>query len=117
MTAACDLFVSAYLAYEDAGATRRARPGRTARGRAWASCAARPDCRGAQNVLCRRDADGTFTDVSERAGILKAAPSFGFTPLVLDYDNDGWPDVYVANDSRAALLFHNERDGTSRSGG
>jgi hypothetical protein len=36
---------------------------------------------------------------------------------VLDYDNDGWPDVYVANDSRASLLFHNERDGTFKERG
>ena len=50
--------------------------------------------------------------MSESAGLLKARPAFGLTPLVLDYDNDGWPDIYVANDSTASLLFHNRRDGT-----
>ena len=106
-----DLFVSAYVAYEDA--TRYA-PG------------SRPDCfwkglrvmcgpkglSGSQNALYRGKGDGTFSDVSERAGLLKARPAFGFTPLVLDYDNDGWPDVYVANDSTASLLFHNNHDGS-----
>src|SRR5262249_48556232 len=57
-------------------------------------------------------ADGTFSDVSEAAGLLKARPAYGFTPLVLDYDNDGGPDVYVANDSSASLPFHNKGDGT-----
>jgi hypothetical protein len=67
---------------------------------------------GSQNVLFRAKGDGTFVDVSDKAGVLAAPPAFGFTPLVLDYDNDGWPDVYVANDSTASLLFHNNRDGT-----
>jgi hypothetical protein len=69
------------------------------------------------NTLYRGNADGTFTDVSGTAGILKTKSAYGLTPLVLDYDNDGWPDVYVANDSRAALLFHNERDGTFKERG
>ena len=43
---------------------------------------------------------------------MKVRPAFGFTPIVLDYDNDRWPDVYVANDSTASLLFHNNGDGT-----
>ena len=67
---------------------------------------------GSQNALFRGNADGTFSDVSEAAGLLKARPAFGLTPLVLDYDNDGWPDVYVANDSNASLLFHNNGNGT-----
>jgi hypothetical protein len=112
-----DLFVSAYVSYEDA---RRYPPGTAGQNCSWKGLAVMcgpAGLRGAHNVLYRGNADGTFTDVSERAGILKAAPSFGFTPLVLDYDNDGWPDVYVANDSRAALLFHNERDGTFKERG
>ncbi|MEO6007029.1 MAG: CRTAC1 family protein [Vicinamibacteraceae bacterium] len=106
-----DLFVSAYVAFDDA---TRHPPG------------SRPDCvwkgrpvmcgphglGGSQNALFRGGGDGTFTDVSEKAGLLKAKAAFGFSPLVLDYDNDGWSDVYVANDSSASLLFHNERNGT-----
>jgi hypothetical protein len=112
-----DLFVSAYLAHEEA---RRYAPGTAGQNCSWKGFSVMcgpAGLRGAPNVLYHGNADGTFTDVSERAGILKAAPSFGFTPLVLDYDNDGWPDVYVANDSRAALLFHNEHDGTFKERG
>jgi hypothetical protein len=107
-----DLFVSAYLAHGDA---RRYPPGTPGQNCSWKGLAVMcgpAGLGGAQNALYRGNADGTFTDVSERAGILKAAPSYGFTPLVLDYDNDGWPDVYVANDSRASLLFRNRGDGT-----
>ena len=106
-----DLFVSAYVAHEDAV---RYRPG-TGQSCSWKGFVVMcgpAGLRGAQNVLYHGNGDGTFTDVSQAAGILKAAPSFGFTPLVLDYDNDGWLDVYVTNDSRASLLFHNEHDGT-----
>ncbi len=112
-----DLFISAYLAHEDAA---RYPPGTAGQNCSWKGLVVMcgpAGLRGAQNLLYRGQEDGTFTDVSERAGILSAAPSFGFTPLVLDYDNDGWPDVYVANDSRASLLFHNERDGTFKERG
>ena len=37
---------------------------------------------------------------------------YAFTSLVLDYDNDGWPDIYVACDSTPNILYHNERNGT-----
>ena len=66
---------------------------------------------GSQNMLFRGNGDGTFSDVSEKAGLLAARPAFGFTPLVLDYDNDRWPDVYVANHSAVSLMFHNNHDG------
>src|SRR5262245_62449280 len=67
---------------------------------------------GSHNMLFLENADGTFTDVSEASGLLKVRPAFGFTPIVLDYDNDRWPDVYVANDTSASWLFHNNGDGT-----
>ena len=111
-----DLFVSAYVAHEEAV---RYRPG-TGQSCSWKGFVVMcgpAGLRGAQNVLFHGNGDGTFTDVSQAAGILRAAPSFGFTPLVLDYDNDGWPDVYVTNDSRASLLFHNEHDGTFKERG
>lgn len=106
-----DLFVSAYVDYADA---MRYAPG--SRGNcSWKGVVVMcgpHGLAGSQNALFRGNADGTFSDVSEAAGLLKAQPAFGFTPLVLDYDNDGWPDVYVANDSNASLLFHNNGNGT-----
>jgi len=56
--------------------------------------------------------DGTFTNVSEKAGIAKIRGNYGLGVLTGDFDNDGWPDIYVANDTNASLLFHNRHDGT-----
>ena len=64
------------------------------------------------NILYHNNGDGTFTDVSERAGILKPGPRYSITPVSYDFDNDGWPDIYVAVDSMPSLLFHNNHDGT-----
>jgi len=73
--------------------------------------------KGTRNFLYRNNRNGTFTDVSDSAGISKAALTYGFTPCVADYDNDGWPDIYVANDSTPSLLFVNNRNGTFRENG
>lgn len=53
-----------------------------------------------------------FTDVSKKAGILAPGPRYGLSVTPLDYDRDGWPDIYVAVDSQASLLYHNKKDGT-----
>jgi len=62
--------------------------------------------------LYRNNGDGTFTDVSEAAGIAKATSSYGMTVVAADFDEDGWPDIYVACDATPSLLFMNNRDGT-----
>ncbi len=64
------------------------------------------------NLLYHNNGDGTFTDVSEKAGILKPGPRYSITPVSYDFDNDGWPDIYVAVDSEPSILFHNNHDGT-----
>jgi hypothetical protein len=66
----------------------------------------------AQNCLFRNNGDGTFTDVTQKSGIGKASPNYGLGVLVADFDNDGWPDIYVANDSEMSYLFWNNGDGT-----
>jgi hypothetical protein len=66
----------------------------------------------ARNALYHNNGDGTFTDVSEKSGITSANPCYGLTSLTADFDEDGWPDVYVACDSTANLLFHNQGNGT-----
>jgi len=68
--------------------------------------------KGTFNTLYHNNGDGTFTDVSAKSGILKTHPTYGFTPLVADFDNDGWPDIYVADDSTPSLLYQNNHDGT-----
>jgi enediyne biosynthesis protein E4 len=67
---------------------------------------------GGSNILYHNNGDGTFTDVSEKAGILKPGPRYSITPVTYDFDNDGWPDIYVAVDSEPSILFHNNHDGT-----
>ena len=106
-----DLFVSAYVSYADATRYPRGSRGDCFWKGLGVMCGPH-GLAGSQNMLFRGNGDGTFSNVSEKAGLLAARPAFGFTPLVLDYDNDGWPDVYVANDSAASLLFHNNHDGT-----
>jgi len=106
-----DLFVSAYVAFPDA---KRYEPG-SRQNCFWKGLGVMcgpHDLAGSHNALYRGNGDGTFTDVSADAGLLKVRAAFGFTPIVLDYDNDRWPDVYVANDSSASWLFHNNGNGT-----
>jgi hypothetical protein len=67
---------------------------------------------GDTNILYHNNGDGTFTDVSEKAGILKPGPHYSITAVSYDFDNDGWPDIYVAVDSQPSMLFHNNHDGT-----
>ena len=67
---------------------------------------------GDTNVLYRNNGDGTFTDVSQKAGILKPGPRYSITAASADFDNDGWPDIYVAVDSEPSILFRNNHDGT-----
>ncbi len=71
-----------------------------------------PGLKGGKNILYRNNGDGTFRDVSEKAGIHKTSGTYGLGVLVSDLDNDGWPDIYVADDSTAAVLYKNNHDGT-----
>ena len=72
---------------------------------------------GETRTLYHNNGDGTFSDVSAHAGILKPSGCFGLGVLVADFDNDGWPDIYVASDSTPSLLFLNNHDGTFREEG
>ena len=71
-----------------------------------------PGLQGGRNILFHNNGDGTFTDVSETSGITKTHGTYGLGVLVADFDNDGWPDIYVANDSTASTLYQNQKNGT-----
>jgi enediyne biosynthesis protein E4 len=71
-----------------------------------------PGLQGGKNILYHNNGDGTFTDVSESAGIFKANGTYGLGVLTADFDNDGWPDIYVADDSTASALYHNKKNAT-----
>jgi hypothetical protein len=69
------------------------------------------DYEGETNRLYHNNCDGTFTDVTEKSGIgAYVGRTMGVTSA--DYDNDGWDDIYVANDRTENFLFHNKHDGT-----
>ena len=65
-----------------------------------------------RHSLYRNNGDGTFSDVTAAAGIDKVDAGYGLTVVSADFDNDGWPDIYVACDSTRSLLFRNRHDGT-----
>jgi enediyne biosynthesis protein E4 len=67
---------------------------------------------GDTDILYHNNGDGTFTDVSQKAGILQTGPRYSITSVAYDFDNDGWPDIYVAVDSEPSILFKNNHDGT-----
>jgi enediyne biosynthesis protein E4 len=84
---------------------------------------------GGTNLLYRNRGDGTFVDVSEESGIARPrgpgsmvfvksnwqpSGSYGMGAAAADFDNDGWPDIYVACDSAPSLLYRNNHDGTFR---
>jgi len=65
-----------------------------------------------RNVLYRNAGGGRFTDVSAASGFGTPGSCYGFTVVASDFDNDGWPDLYVACDSTPSLLYNNRKDGT-----
>jgi enediyne biosynthesis protein E4 len=67
---------------------------------------------GETNLLYHNNGDGTFTDVSDKAGITQVRGNYGLGVLTGDFDNDGWPDIYVADDDTPCILFHNQHNGT-----
>ena len=71
-----------------------------------------PGLPGGKNVLYRNRGDGTFADVSVASGITKAHGTYALGVSTLDFDDDGWVDLYVANDSNPSALYKNNRDGT-----
>jgi hypothetical protein len=105
-----DLYVANYMTFDEKTVPRRGKD---------------PKCRflgidvfcgpqglqGEPDVLFHNNGNGTFTDVTKSAGI-KDPNYYGFGVVFSDFDNDGWPDIYVANDGNPNLLFHNNRNGT-----
>ena len=67
---------------------------------------------GESDFLFRNLGDGTFQDVSKASGVDDPKHYFGMQGVWGDYDNDGWPDLYVADDAGPNYLYHNNHDGT-----
>lgn len=66
----------------------------------------------ASNLLYHNRGDGTFEDVTVKAHIDQTNGHYAFSVSTIDYDDDGWPDIYIACDSTPSILYHNNRDGT-----
>jgi hypothetical protein len=71
-----------------------------------------PGLPGGKNLLYRNQGDGSFADVSAASGITRAHGTYALGVSTLDFDDDGWVDLYVANDSNPSALYRNNRDGT-----
>ncbi len=64
------------------------------------------------NLLYHNNGDGTFEDVTKKAKIDRTNGHYGFSVSTFDFDDDGWPDIFVACDSTPSILYHNNHDGS-----
>jgi hypothetical protein len=121
-----DLFVANYIPFDPATAPRPGDSLYCRYGQIPVPCGPQGFA-GGTNLLYRNRGDGTFEDVSEKSGIAhprgassqtfvkdnwRPTGSYGMGAAAADFDNDGWPDIYVACDTAPSLLYHNNKDGT-----
>ena len=106
-----DLYVANYLTFDEDAIPRRGDPGNELYLGELEVMIGPLSLPGESDALYRNDGDGAFTDVTAASGIDDPG-HFGFGVQFSDFDNDGWPDIYVANDSTENLMFRNDRDGT-----
>jgi hypothetical protein len=105
-----DLYVANYMTFSDTTIPQRGKNEKCGYMGAPVFCGPQ-GYPGDADVLYRNNGDGTFADVTERAGI-RDPGYYGYGVIFGDLDNDGWPDIYVANDGNPNFLFHNNRNGT-----
>jgi hypothetical protein len=106
-----DLYVSGYIDFDIRHPPDRARFNCEFRGKPVLACGPR-GLKGAPDTLYRNNGDGTFTDVTAKAGVTDKGPYYGFAVAIEDLDGDGWPDIVVLNDSNPNYFYHNKGDGT-----
>jgi len=106
-----DLYVSRYVDFDK---LRTPRPGANTYCRYQGvpvACGPR-GLPGLPDLLYHNEGNGKFREVSADIGVRNTDPAYGMAVTWLDFDNDGWPDIFVANDSMPNYLFRNKRNGT-----
>jgi enediyne biosynthesis protein E4 len=106
-----DLYVAGYVDFD---IHKPPIPGQlvcTVRGKPVKACGPR-GLKGAPDVLYHNNGNGTFSDVTEQAGVSDKKRYYGFSPLIEDFDGDGFPDIVVTNDSTPNYFYRNKKDGT-----
>ena len=99
-----DLFVTNYIEYDPASSSAK---GKGCSYKGIAVFCGPGGFKGGDNVLYRNNHDGTFSDATKAAGVEAREPHYSFTALFEDFDADGWPDLFVANDSTPNYLYKN----------
>jgi hypothetical protein len=106
-----DLFVARYLSFDLASAPE---PGKGANC-VWKGIPVNCGPKGLPtdtNLLFHNEGNGAFRDVSAASGVARVAGRYSMTAAAADFDGDAWPDIYVACDSTASILYRNNHDGT-----
>ncbi len=106
-----DIVIGSYLSFDLAGAPKPG-SGRNCMWKGLAVWCGPHGMEGGLPTLYHNNGDGTFTDVSAKAGLLAAGRRNQLGVVTADFDNDGWPDIYIACDQTPSLLFRNKHDGT-----
>jgi hypothetical protein len=104
-----DLFVARYVKTD---INHLPDPSRSFRGYRGVPFELPDNMEGETDILFRNRGDGTFENVSEKAGVSDPGKLHGMGVVWGDYDGDGWPDLYVTNDYGATFLYHNQQNGT-----
>jgi hypothetical protein len=105
-----DLFVGNYIDFDLKTAPRPEDANCTYKG-IQVACGP-PGLEGGKNLLYHNNGDGTFTDVSQKAGMAGTLGTYALSAVAADLDRTGWPNIYVANDSTSATYYVNQKDGT-----
>lgn len=106
-----DLYVCGYLDFDIHHPPDRNQFYCAYRGKPIGACGPR-GLKGAADKLYHNNGDGTFTDVTDQAGVTDKNHYYGFSAALEDFDGDGWPDILVLNDSNPNYFYHNKGDGT-----